>query len=45
MYMVPRPDGIILGGTFELDKESTTPDPAQDKDILEAHKAVFDGMR
>jgi glycine/D-amino acid oxidase-like deaminating enzyme len=44
-YMVPRQDGIILGGTFELDAESTTPDAGTDDRILGAHKAVFDAMR
>jgi glycine/D-amino acid oxidase-like deaminating enzyme len=44
-YMVPRQDGIILGGTFELDAESTTPDTGTDDRIIGAHKAVFDAMR
>ncbi|MEQ1690577.1 MAG: FAD-dependent oxidoreductase [Gemmatimonas sp.] len=44
-YMVPREDGIVLGGTFELDNERTTSDPATDATILSAHKAVFDAMR
>ena len=25
--MFPRPDGIVLGGTFELDQWDTTPEP------------------
>ncbi|MFN8581321.1 MAG: FAD-dependent oxidoreductase [Gemmatimonadaceae bacterium] len=44
-YMVPREDGIILGGTFQLDNESTTASTEDDTDILGAHKAVFDAMR
>ncbi len=44
-YMVPRQDGIILGGTFELDNESTTASADDDKMILDAHKAVFDAMK
>lgn len=44
-YMVPREDGIILGGTYELDDERTTSDPETDRRILGAHKAVFDAMR
>lgn len=44
-YMVPRQDGIILGGTFELDAESTTPDAETDRAILSAHRAVFEAMR
>lgn len=43
-YMVPRQDGIVLGGTFELDAESTSSEPATDESILSAHKAVFDAM-
>ena len=27
-YMFPRPDGILLGGTFELDQWDATPQPA-----------------
>ena len=44
-YMVPRKDGIILGGTFELGADSTTPDPAVEKRLLEDHAKVFDAMR
>ncbi len=44
-YMVPREDGIILGGTFELDATSTTADAATDKSIIAAHQAVFSAMR
>jgi glycine/D-amino acid oxidase-like deaminating enzyme len=44
-YMFPRPDGIILGGTFELDQWDTTPQPAAIARILAAHKRFFDGFR
>jgi glycine/D-amino acid oxidase-like deaminating enzyme len=44
-YMVPRKDGVVLGGTFELDAESTAPDPATERRLLEAHARVFDAMR
>jgi glycine/D-amino acid oxidase-like deaminating enzyme len=44
-YMFPRADGIVLGGTFESDVWSTTPDPAAIDGILRAHKTVFDGFR
>lgn len=33
-YIVPRIDDIVLGGTFELGQEDTTPDPATRADIL-----------
>ena len=38
--MVPRQDGIILGGTFELDSESAT-----HENIISVHKPVLDAMR
>ena len=30
-YMFPRPDGIMLGGTFELDQWDATPRPGDDR--------------
>ncbi|MEA3064642.1 MAG: D-amino-acid oxidase [Sphingomonadales bacterium] len=44
-YMFPRPDGIVLGGTFELDEWSTEPQPEAIARILASHKALFDGFR
>lgn len=44
-YMVPREDGIILGGSFELDNEATTSDAETDRTIIAAHQAVFGAMR
>lgn len=44
-YMVPREDGIILGGTFQLDDAATTARPDDEARILGAHQAVFDAMR
>jgi glycine/D-amino acid oxidase-like deaminating enzyme len=44
-YMFPRPDGIILGGTFELDQWDATPDPARIARIVARHKAFFDSFR
>lgn len=44
-YMFPRPDGIILGGTFELDEWSTTPQEADIARILASHSALFSGFR
>lgn len=44
-YMVPRKDGIVLGGTFDVGVESTVPDAVTEKRLLEAHAAVFDDMR
>src|SRR5690348_10926043 len=44
-YMFPRPDGIILGGTFEVDQWDTTPDPATISKIISNHKRFFASLR
>ena len=44
-YMFPRPDGIILGGTFERGEWWTEPDPADIARIIASHKALFGGFR
>ncbi len=44
-YMFPRPDGIVLGGTFELDQWDTTPEPQAIARILDSHKRFFAGFR
>jgi len=44
-YMFPRADGIILGGTFELDEWSTVPDPEMISGILASHKRLFGDFR
>ncbi len=44
-YMFPRPDGIILGGTFELDQWDATPQPATIARIIENHKGFFASLR
>ena len=44
-YMFPRPDGIILGGTFELDQWDATPEPARIARIVEQHKRFFASLR
>lgn len=44
-YMFPRPDGIILGGTFEIDQWDTTPEPQTIARILENHKRFFASLR
>jgi D-amino-acid oxidase len=40
-YMFPRRDGIVLGGTWDHDDWSLTPDPEQATDILEAHMEIM----
>jgi glycine/D-amino acid oxidase-like deaminating enzyme len=44
-YMFPRPDGIILGGTFEVDQWDTTPVPATIQRIIADHKRFFASFR
>jgi D-amino-acid oxidase len=44
-YMFPRADGIILGGTFERNVWSTTPDPETIAAIVESHRELMAGFR
>jgi glycine/D-amino acid oxidase-like deaminating enzyme len=44
-YMFPRPDGIILGGTFELDEWDTTPEPQAIANILASHQQLNARLR
>ena len=44
-YMFPRADGIILGGSFELDQWDANPDPAAIARIIDRHKRFFEGFR
>ena len=44
-YMFPRPDGIILGGTFEVDQWDTTPDPSTIARIVGNHQRFFRTLR
>lgn len=44
LYMFPRQDGILLGGTFERNNWSTTPDPAATQRIIEGHGRFFAAM-
>jgi len=41
LYMFPRDDGIVLGGTFERANWSTSVDLATQSRILAAHEALF----
>ena len=45
LYMFPRRDGILLGGTFELDQWSTEPEPATIDRIIASHARLFAGLR
>ncbi len=44
-YMFPRPDGILLGGTFELDEWNTTPEPETIARIIASHQALNARLR
>ncbi len=44
-YMFPRRDGIILGGTWDHDDWSLTPNPVQTTGILDAHTEIMKGLR
>jgi glycine/D-amino acid oxidase-like deaminating enzyme len=44
-YMFPRPDGILLGGTFERDVFDPTPQPEAIARIVASHKAFFERFR
>ncbi|ANO52054.1 FAD-dependent oxidoreductase [Woeseia oceani] len=44
IYMFPRQDGVLLGGTFEKNEWSLTPDPAATARILREHAAFFREM-
>jgi D-amino-acid oxidase len=45
IYMFPRHDGILLGGTHERDNWSLDPDPATKERVLRENGALFAGMR
>ena len=44
-YMFPRADGIVLGGTFEMDQWDPAPVPASVARIVARHKRFFGSFR
>ncbi len=44
LYMFPRSDGILLGGTFEYNQFVAQPDPEATRRIVSGHRAFFDAM-
>jgi glycine/D-amino acid oxidase-like deaminating enzyme len=44
-YMFPRRDGIVLGGTWDHDDWSLTPDPEQATGILDAHTEIMKSLQ
>ena len=45
LYMFPRSDGILLGGTFERGNASLEVDAEAERRIVEGHRRLFAGMR
>jgi D-amino-acid oxidase len=45
LYMFPRRDGIMLGGTFEHGVETLEPNREAAQRILAGHKRIFSAMR
>lgn len=45
LYMFPRSDGILLGGTFERGDASLDVDAEAERRIVEGHRRLFAGMR
>jgi glycine/D-amino acid oxidase-like deaminating enzyme len=45
LYMFPRSDGILLGGTFERGNWTLEPDAAAAQRILDGHRRLFAAMK
>ncbi len=45
LYMFPRADGVILGGTFEAENWSLDPDPNTTARIIEGNAQIARGLR
>ncbi len=45
LYMFPRSNGILLGGSFERGNWDLTPDPSLKHRIIEGHRTLFGEMR
>jgi glycine/D-amino acid oxidase-like deaminating enzyme len=45
IYMFPRHDGVLLGGSFDRGVDNTDIDPAVTARILQGNSALFAGMR
>lgn len=44
LYMFPRADGILLGGTRERGVETLEPNPTATRRIFDGHRRIFDGI-
>lgn len=45
LYMFPRSDGILLGGTFERGDATLEVDEEAERRIVEGHRRLFRSMR
>lgn len=45
LYMFPRSDGVLLGGTWDLDDWNLRPDAETTQRLLAGHAAFFAGLR
>ena len=45
LYMFPRSDGILLGGTFERNQWDIEPDPLVTERLISGHQAFFNAMQ
>lgn len=44
LYIFPRADCIVLGGSHEPEVATTTPDPARSDAVFEGHRAIIEAM-
>ena len=44
LYMFPRTDGVLLGGTYKRGDGSLEPDPVETARIIEGHRAIHAAM-
>ena len=44
IYMFPRHDGILLGGSHDRGEWDLTPDPAVTERILRENRELFSGL-
>jgi hypothetical protein len=45
MYMMPRRDGVVLGGSFVRNDASLEPDPEVSERVFRGQRELFEGMR
>ena len=45
LYMFPRSDGVLLGGTYDRDNYDPIPDQKDSRRIVEGHQAFFTAMQ